>query len=127
MISDTTGAKIAKNLLTKLTNNQILGGKRLIRGYREVMIETKKQNEEKEEADKKKQTIKSENEPKEDNLHTPPPNDPKKREELDKENMIKQEAEDYENEESEGDLRAIDHLVFVIHGYIKKGCTCSIN
>ncbi|CEG68513.1 hypothetical protein RMATCC62417_04761 [Rhizopus microsporus] len=120
LLYDTTGAKIAKNLLTKLTNNQILGGKRLIRGYREVMIETKKQNEEKEEADKKKQTIKSENEPKEDNLHTPLPDDPKKREELDKENMIKQEAEDYENEESEGDLRAIDHLVFVIHGIGQK-------
>ena len=80
MISDTTGAKIAKNLLTKLTNNQILGGRRLIRGYREVMVENKKQNEEKEEADKKEQTIRSENEPKEDNLHTPPPDDPKKRE-----------------------------------------------
>lgn len=35
---------------------------------------------------------------------------------MDNETMAQQETEDYENEQSEEEVRKIDHLVFVIHG-----------
>lgn len=37
---------------------------------------------------------------------------------VDSETMAQQETEDYENEQSEEEVRKIDHLVFVIHGYV---------
>ncbi|KAG1137398.1 hypothetical protein G6F37_011285 [Rhizopus arrhizus] len=116
LLYDTTGANIAKNLLEKLTNHQILGGKRLIRGYGEVTKETKKQNEAKK--DKKSEATKEDEEKDKEIEQEQYENvkDPKKRKELSDKKMIEQEAEDYENEESEEDVRCVDHLVFVIHG-----------
>lgn len=41
---------------------------------------------------------------------------PQKKKELEEKEMIKQRAEDYDNEDSEEDIRNIDQIVFVIHG-----------
>lgn len=41
---------------------------------------------------------------------------PQKKKELEEKEMTKHHAEDYENEESEEEVRNIDQIVFVIHG-----------
>ncbi|KAG1466118.1 hypothetical protein G6F56_004752 [Rhizopus delemar] len=111
LLDDTPGANIAKNFLEVLTNHQILGGKRLIRGYREV-------NKEKKQADKKNEVKEKDGNKEESSLQEEfeTVKNPQKRRELNDKQMIEQEAEDYENEESEEDVRCVDHIVFVIHG-----------
>lgn len=142
MYSDTPSAKIAKSFLTKLTNNQNLGGTKLIRGYQEVERETKK----KKEADAKKTAAaagttdeKKKEEEEKDKKVLPTTNveeskaprvsldtgdlsrkdrdiSPQKKKELDDIEMTKQQAEDYDNEESEEEVRNVDQIIFVIHG-----------
>lgn len=136
--SDTPSAKMAKNILTKLTNNQNLGGTKLLRGYLEVEREKKKKSEE-----NKKTTTESivdstkkveervdcttklapteEKEARQSldsgDLSRKTRNiSPSKKKELDEIQMVKQQAEDYDNEESEEEVRNIDQVIFVIHG-----------
>ncbi len=105
---------------------------RLIRGYLEVESEAKK----KKEADAKKEEIKKEEENKknQDDKSTEKETlpresldtgdlsrksrsiSPQKKKELDDIEMTKQQAEDYDNEESEEELRNIDQIIFVVHG-----------
>lgn len=129
LLYDTAPAKIAKSFLEKLTNNQNLGGIKLLRGYNEV---------EKETAAKKEQEVKKEAKATPDEadankkLHLDLQDDkprlstdsgdlsrnmsPQKKKELEEKEMIQQRAEDYDNEDSEEDVRNIDQIVFVIHG-----------
>lgn len=88
-----------------LTNNQNLGGTRLIRGYPEV-----KQGESVGIGSKaRQQSISDSSEDKE-------PASPEMTDnELKESESRKQEMEDYENEKSEG-KREIDHLIICIHG-----------
>lgn len=96
--SNTTGSKIAKSIITRLTNRSNLGGTRLLRGYPEV----EKQNKTKTSTTPKAldQERKLEQSPKgtDDAL------------------AAQQEMDDYDNEDSEEEVRKVDHLVFVIHG-----------
>lgn len=126
--------------MTKLTNNQNLGGSKLIRGYQEVEKEAKKKKEAdaKQEADKKKEEnketaqspTKQETDTEGDSTEDTPRVSidtgdlsrknrnisPQKKKELDDIEMTKQQAEDYDNEESEEEVRNIDQIIFVIHG-----------
>jgi hypothetical protein len=90
-----------------LTNNQNLGGTRLIRGYPEV-----KQGESVGIGSKSRQQSISEGS--EDKESVSPSPDMTDSEIKDSERR-KQEMEDYENEKSEG-TREIDHLIICIHG-----------
>lgn len=137
--SDTPSAKIAKTILTKITNNQNLGGIKLIRGYQEIENEKRKKNE----AEAKKVETQDNVQPskKQEDAEKDPVIDgitsqenprisldsgdlsrkikdmvPQKKKELDDIQMTKQQAEDYDNEESEEDIRGIDQVIFVIHG-----------
>ncbi|CAO3635059.1 unnamed protein product [Mucor hiemalis] len=140
LLFDSPGAKIAKTFLTKLTNNQNLGGSKLIRGYQEVEKEAKKKKEAdaKREADNKKEenkeTVQSPKKFEEAvnkvlKEQTPRVSidtgdlsrksrdiSPQKKKEMDDIEMTKQQAEDYDNEESEEEIRDIDQVIFVIHG-----------
>lgn len=126
--------------MTKLTNNQNLGGSKLIRGYQEVEKEAKKKKEAdaKQEADKKKEDNKeaiqspTRDETDADGASTEDTPrvsidtgdlsrknrniSPQKKKEMDDIEMTKQQAEDYDNEESEEEIRNIDQIIFVIHG-----------
>jgi hypothetical protein len=142
--SDTTGAKIAKSFFTKISNNQNLGGTKMLRGYQEVERETKKKDEA-EEAKEKTAALQSKTEDGEENkeekaamnkkIHQELEEDkprlstdsgdlskklraisPQKKKELEEKEMIKRQAEDYDNEDSEEEIRNIDQIVFVIHG-----------
>lgn len=137
--SDTPSAKIAKTILTKITNNQNLGGIKLVRGYQEIENEKRKKNE----AEAKKVETQDNVQPskKQEDAEKDPVIDgitsqenprisldsgdlsrkikdmvPQKKKELDDIQMTKQQAEDYDNEESEEDIRGIDQVIFVIHG-----------
>ncbi|KAG1083592.1 hypothetical protein G6F42_022155 [Rhizopus arrhizus] len=125
--SDTAPAKIAKSFLEKLTNNQNLGGVKLLRGYNEVEKETAKKEQE-----VKKDAKASDEADANRKLHLDLEDDkprlstdsgdlsrsisPQKKKELEEKEMIQQRAEDYDNEDSEEDVRNIDQIVFVIHG-----------
>lgn len=104
LCSNTTGSKIAKTIITRLTNRSNLGGTRLLRGYPEV---------EKQSKTKSSSTPKTtESDKKNDDVDVADTRN------VDSETMAQQETEDYENEQSEEEVRKIDHLVFVIHGYV---------
>lgn len=126
--SDTAPAKIAKSFLEKLTNNQNLGGIKLLRGYNEVEKETaKKEQEVKKDAKASTDEADGTKKPHLD-LQDEQPRlstdsgdlarniSPQKKKELEEKEMIQQRAEDYDNEDSEEDVRNIDQIVFVIHG-----------
>lgn len=126
--SDTAPAKIAKSFLEKLTNNQNLGGVKLLRGYNEVEKETAKKEQEvkkdakaPDEADVNRK-LHLDLEDDKPRLSTDSGDlsrgiSPQKKKELEEKEMIQQRAEDYDNEDSEEDVRNIDQIVFVIHGY----------
>ncbi|KAI8985203.1 DDHD domain-containing protein [Pilobolus umbonatus] len=105
LLSNTTSSKFAKSIITRLTNKHNLGGIRLVRGYPEVEELTKKSKNTPKVVDEDK---KEENQ--EEDVQT----------EEEKHTMEQIEAHDYENEESEGEVRKIDHLMFVIHGVGQK-------
>ncbi|GAN08152.1 conserved hypothetical protein [Mucor ambiguus] len=129
LLYDTAPAKIAKSFLEKLTNNQNLGGIKLLRGYSEVEKETAAKKEQEVKKDVKTTTDDADANKK---LHLDLQNDtprlstdsgdlsrnisPQKKKELEEKEMIQQRAEDYDNEDSEEDVRNIDQVVFVIHG-----------
>ncbi|KAF7727293.1 hypothetical protein EC973_007809 [Apophysomyces ossiformis] len=104
-------SKIAKSIITRLTNKNNLGGTRLIRGYPEV---EKQQT-------KSKPTA---------STGSPKMVDSEKRQNMEKESDIDNveveetqseiEIEDYDDGASEEEVRRIDHLVFVIHGVGQK-------
>lgn len=101
--SNTAGSKIAKSIITRLTNRSNLGGTRLLRGYPEV-----------EKQSKSKATTHS---PKQPGAAAQQERGMKPDEKLANDmTMAEQEMEDYDNEDSEEEVRSIDHLVFVIHG-----------
>ena len=112
--------------MTKITNNQNLGGTKLLRGYGEVEKETKKAEAKQKAEDKKSDDTpneteakaKTENDPREsmDTGDLSRKISPQKKKELDDIEMTKQQAEDYDNEESEEEVRNIDQIIFVIHG-----------
>lgn len=109
-----------------------MGGTKLIRGYLEVERETKKKEAEaKKEESKTQETEKKEadkDSTKDEDLISRESMDtgdlsrknrnisPQKKKELDDIEMTKQQAEDYDNEESEEELRNIDQVIFVVHG-----------
>ncbi|KAI8368473.1 DDHD domain-containing protein [Blakeslea trispora] len=114
---DTTGGKIARSFFTTITNNQNLGGIKLLRGHQEVKNESKK-NKEENNVDQKslKEDTTSDNKVQSD--HTDQTRDiSTDRQKLTEQNeYTKRLAEDYENEKSEEEMREIDQVVLVIHG-----------
>ncbi|KAI8976087.1 DDHD domain-containing protein [Pilobolus umbonatus] len=123
LLYDTTTGKIAKTFFTKFSNNPNLGGTRLLRGYIEVKREAKK----KEEAEKASAPVgntegvspKSDSPPRiSTDLGDLPRSvkTPSKKKELEEAQAIRQNEEDYDNEESEEPPRVIDQVLFVIHG-----------
>lgn len=102
---DTATSRITKSIFMTLTNNQNLGGTRLIRGYPEVQ-----QGETVGATIKFRQQSMSENnevkQPANPDISDPEIKDSERR---------RQEIEDYENERSES-TREIDHLIICIHG-----------
>ncbi|KAI7847447.1 DDHD domain-containing protein [Circinella umbellata] len=109
LLYNTAGSKIAKSIITRLTNRSNLGGTRLLRGYPEV----EKQNKSKTANSPKTMEQEKESENKDDNNN------------ISIERGIEitnaqEEIEGYDNEDSEEEVRSIDHLVFVIHGIGQK-------
>lgn len=102
-IRNSTSSKFAKSIITRLTNKQNLGGTRLIRGYPHVEELTQKVK-----AVPKKVPV-EDAEP--DSGTCSSDEDLPMKEEL--ENI---QIDDYDNENSEEEVRKIDHLMFVIHG-----------
>jgi hypothetical protein len=117
---NTPSGKITKRIYTRLTNNQNLGGTRLLRGYSEVSKQSinpfsrtvtsspslgpaKTLDEVKKPQTAEGKEIKVEEEI-----------------EAEEEKQTKREVQDYENEESGDEPRKIDHLVLVIHGIGQK-------
>lgn len=100
--SNTAGSKIAKSIITRLTNRSNLGGTRLLRGYPEV-----------EKQSKSKATTHSPKQSGAQQQERGMKPDEKLANDM---TMAEQEMEDYDNEDSEEEVRSIDHLVFVIHG-----------
>ncbi|CEP16752.1 hypothetical protein [Parasitella parasitica] len=125
LLYDTASAKIAKSFLEKITNNQNLGGIKLLRGYNEVEKETAKKEQEvkkikslDKEASKKLHLEIQEDKPRlsNDSGDLSRNISSRKKKELEEKEMIQQRAEDYDNEDSEEDVRNINQIVFVIHG-----------
>ncbi|CAG8640078.1 8315_t:CDS:10 [Acaulospora morrowiae] len=109
LLTDDVTGRLTKSLFSTFTNNGNLGGIRLIRGYDEVkkyISQDPKDNEGK----KKKEGIDNE-------VRNVSSNDKQKEREI-KQEIV--ENQDYENEESEGEERVIDHLILVIHGIGQK-------
>jgi hypothetical protein len=105
---NTTSSKFAKSIITRLTNKQNLGGTRLIRGYPAVEELTKKSKT----ATKSTTAPPTVEETSDGNLSS----DEEAVKEEERQQMESNEAEDYDNENSEEEVRKIDHLMFVIHG-----------
>lgn len=104
-----------------------MGGIKLLRGYNEVENETaQKEQERRKDKTAEKDTNNSphlDSKQQDENPRLSADSgdlsrniSPQKKKELDEKEMIKQRAEDYDNEDSEEDVRSIDQLVFVIHG-----------
>ncbi|KAI8093670.1 DDHD domain-containing protein [Halteromyces radiatus] len=109
LLYDTTGSKIAKSIITKLTNAQNLGGTRLLRGYTQVKASESKKSTTATTTTK----IKDEQKDQDATKNLSP-------EEATDREMTQQHTDDYENEKSEGELRQIDHVIFAIHGIGQK-------
>ncbi|KAG0186029.1 hypothetical protein DFQ28_008421 [Apophysomyces sp. BC1034] len=111
LLSNSASSKIAKSIITRLTNKNNLGGTRLVRGYPEVENQQSKSKptvssgSPKMAESEKKQTVEKDGDM--DNTEV-------------EEDIAQLEAEDYDNRESEEEVRKIDHLVFVIHGVGQK-------
>lgn len=102
-----------------------MGGIKLLRGHNEVEKETAKKEQEvkknktSEENSNKKLHLDLEDDkprPSTDSGDLSRNTSPQKKKELEEKEMIQQRAEDYDNEDSEEDIRNIDQIVFVIHG-----------
>ncbi|KAI9317101.1 hypothetical protein BX666DRAFT_144736 [Dichotomocladium elegans] len=102
LLYNTTGGKIAKSIITRLTNRSNLGGTRLLRGYPAVEKQAKA---------KTTLTSASKNADTERSVKTDEKGEPP---------VEEQEPQDYEGEDSEGEVRSIDHLIFVVHGIGQK-------
>ncbi|KAI8140561.1 DDHD domain-containing protein [Fennellomyces sp. T-0311] len=102
LLYNTAGSKIAKSIITRLTNRSNLGGTRLLRGYPEVEKQSKTKT-----ASSPK-TVEQEKAVKEDERNV---------EDI---TATQEEMEGYDNENSEEEVRPIDHLIFVIHGIGQK-------
>ncbi|CAG8805828.1 10268_t:CDS:2, partial [Racocetra persica] len=108
LLNDDMTGRLTKTFFSTITNNENLGGVRLIRGYQEVKrFAFQKSNED---------TAKKKKEEAETVTRSIPPLDAQQRD-IKLETM---ETQDYENEESEGEERVIDHLILVIHGIGQK-------
>ncbi|KAI9028837.1 DDHD domain-containing protein [Phycomyces nitens] len=130
LLYDTTGGKIAKTIITRLTNNQNLGGTRLLRGYPEV--EKQSQSTPTHSApiphkddttsltdleESRSRAVKDRLE-KDNSLRSRdiPSKDGKCKEKNAAKEDMHREANDYSNEANEEEPRQIDHLIFVVHG-----------
>ncbi|KAI9498558.1 DDHD domain-containing protein [Zychaea mexicana] len=102
LLYNTAGSKIAKSIITRLTNRSNLGGTRLLRGYPEVEKQSKPKT-----ANSPK-TMEQEKAGKENERS------------IDDITMAQEQVEGYDNEDSEEEMRPIDHLIFVIHGIGQK-------
>lgn len=109
--SDTASSKIAKSIITKLTNAQNLGGTRLLRGYFEV----EKQQGEKQPKKATAGSKSTEGDHHHHHHHRGREVDLADQEGTDEE-ITQQYTDDYENEKSEGENRKIDHVIFAVHG-----------
>ena len=96
--SNTAGSKIAKSIITRLTNRSNLGGTRLLRGYPEVEKQSKTKTASSPKAVEHERSIKEDEQSEEQLAAT------------------LEEMEGYDNEDSEEEVRSTDHLIFVIHG-----------
>lgn len=105
---NSASSKFAKSIITRLTNKQNLGGTRLVRGYPEVEELTKKSK-----VAPKKVPVEDA-----DGLTSSSSSSDEETilKEEEKQQLETSEIEDYDNENSEEEVRKIDHLMFVIHG-----------
>ncbi|CAG8469696.1 1840_t:CDS:10 [Acaulospora colombiana] len=110
LLTDDVTGRFTKTLFSTLTNNVNLGGIRLVRGYNEVKKYTS-QNQKDGGEKKKKEELDIE-------IRSVAASDDQVKERDIKQEFI--ESQDYENEESEEEERAIDHLILVIHGIGQK-------
>ncbi|KAI9271054.1 DDHD domain-containing protein [Helicostylum pulchrum] len=113
LLSNSASSKFAKSIITRLTNKTNLGGTRLVRGYPEVEELTKKSKV----APKKVQVEDA------DGLTSSSSSSSDEEtvlKEEEKQQLETNEIEDYDNENSEEEVRKIDHLMFVIHGVGQK-------
>ncbi|KAL9537711.1 hypothetical protein MBANPS3_011533 [Mucor bainieri] len=116
LLSNSTSSKFAKSIITRLTNKQNLGGTRLIRGYPAVEEMTKKSKTSSKSTTAAAAPIAVD----EDKVADTSSDDELNVKEEEKQQMEANEAEDYDNENSEEEVRKIDHLMFVIHGVGQK-------
>ncbi|KAL0146365.1 DDHD domain-containing protein [Mucor lusitanicus] len=117
LLSNSTSSKFAKSIITRLTNKQNLGGTRLIRGYPAVEEMTKKSKTSSTTSSKSAAPTAVD----EDKAAVDSSSDEELNvKEEEKQQMEANEAEDYDNENSEEEVRKIDHLMFVIHGVGQK-------
>ncbi|ORZ20251.1 DDHD domain-domain-containing protein, partial [Absidia repens] len=110
LLYDTASSKLAKSIITKLTNSQNLGGTRLLRGYLQV---------EQQQGDNKqtKKTSAASKPTKEE--HKDQERDLADHEQTEEE-ITQPYTDDYDNEKSEGENRKIDHVIFAVHGIGQK-------
>ncbi|CEP16091.1 hypothetical protein [Parasitella parasitica] len=116
LLSNSTSSKLAKSIITRLTNKQNLGGTRLIRGYPAVEELTKKSKASSKTAASAAAPVAVD----EDKTNDTSSDEESHTKEEEKQQMEANEAEDYDNENSEEEVRKIDHLMFVIHGVGQK-------
>lgn len=115
LFRNSTSSKFAKSIITRLTNKQNLGGTRLIRGYPAVEEMTKKSKTSSTASSKSAAPTAVD----EDKVDSSSDEELNVKEE-ERQQMEANEAEDYDNENSEEEVRKIDHLMFVIHGVGQK-------
>jgi hypothetical protein len=107
-----------------LTNNQNLGGTRLLRGFAEVAKQSVSAFTRVTTSSQSSPSL-GPTKPSDDSKKLQQPTDEKESEfqeevEAEEAKQAKREVQDYENEDSSDEPRKIDHLVFVIHGIGQK-------
>ncbi|CAO3601170.1 unnamed protein product [Absidia cylindrospora] len=111
LLSNSASSKIAKSIITRLTNKQNMGGTRLIRGYEQVEKQrqstktkptTTKASTDEKAMDESDMTTSS------NNSRSPTPTQPPV-----------QDVDDVDQDEDD-EIRKIDHLVFAVHGIGQK-------
>ncbi|CAO3623533.1 unnamed protein product [Cunninghamella blakesleeana] len=130
LLYDTAGSKIAQSIITKLTNNQNLGGQRLIRGYDEVEKQGKEKAASTTTNNNEKVTSTSDNDIDKNEMVERTIKEEKEGNEQKKETINKklaeQQAEDFNNtnnpngDDCEGERRQINHVIFAVHGIGQK-------
>ncbi|KAI8581099.1 hypothetical protein K450DRAFT_234642 [Umbelopsis ramanniana AG] len=120
LLSNTPSGKITKRIYTRLTNNQNLGGTRLLRGYSEVSKQSTNPFSRTVTSSPSLGPAKTSDEVKKPQAAEGKEEKVEEEIEAEEEKQTKREVQDYENEESGDEPRKIDHLVLVIHGIGQK-------